>query len=853
MAVPEQTPYIEHTGNGVTTSFALKFQCESKDHLIVLVDEIEPPIATWSLTGGNVVFTTAPAAGKKIILQRNTPFGRTADYQSFNNSFRPQAVNGDFDRLWLKLQELGVADWLMKLYVDRLHQQQEEKIDDLKGYVDDRDDELRAYLMEEIRKQGVALDQLEDYYNYLMQQLAQVAINKGWNASFIVSADGSTQQEINDFGGAKWRPKPLGYNLGATVKLENGDIVKSTIDGNINNPNLDMTGWAFASRTMLQSIADMLAISNPKDGSSVYVKAYEQGTRLGGGEFTYDASSTETANDVTIFGTGTGRWKRPADQVITPYHAGAVDGTDSIDALERFGAFVLADAGKTQIKLVGNFLISRPWQFNFTGQSSMEWSFKLEAANAMPYIIALKGTAVDHTGRLTVVGVGTTSVYSSMQVGYGVVLNGVQSSKLPSIHAFRFKYFGVIQDERGSIGIPTSGFHNNTNFEFGGVISARDCGCSQTDSDWSNHSTVYNYSNPVHTGSSSAPSQRTTVTVTDLPYDSAINAVFAVINDRVYKVESTDFTNKTVSLFPWMDTPEPASGQIRFVFGGALSNAGSNSGPTKVGLVDAIRCGIGVLDAALYGVNALSVTIQFCGFGCVIGVSGASVAPQSSSYIGFYTEQIYRNAVFMGLGAAQILNRYGEFSGEPFRNCERLNSNSRNGDYGTFADVSSWKRVYMPASTDNMLNGAYYKGRADNQDLKGSALGVSPTNIVPRVYKKNAWTINLQEEMVANRAKGLDDAIIGFIGTGTNAAPTGTFTFNPPSGWTVNGASNAAFSGFGGPALFMCYWDVVAKNVIVSQTTQKIAEQVDSSATDVAALKSDFNALLAKMRAAGLM
>lgn len=197
MAVPEQTPYIEHTGNGVTTSFSLGFQCESKDHLIVLVDEIEPPIATWSLTGGNVVFTTAPAAGKKITLQRNTPFNRNAEYQSFNNSFRPQTVNIDFDRIWWKLQELGVADWLMKLYVDRLHQQQEQKINDLKGYVDDRDDELRAYLMEEIRKQGVALDQLDEYYNYLMQRLAQIAVDKGWDASFVVDGD-KTQKQIND-------------------------------------------------------------------------------------------------------------------------------------------------------------------------------------------------------------------------------------------------------------------------------------------------------------------------------------------------------------------------------------------------------------------------------------------------------------------------------------------------------------------------------------------------------------------------------------------------------------------------------------------------------------------------------
>ena len=197
MAVPEQTPYIEHTGNGSSKSFSLGFQCESKDHLIVLIDDIEPPIATWSLTEGNVVFTTAPAAGKKIIVQRNTPFGRAANYQSFNNSFRPQTVNIDFDRIWWKLQELGVGDWLLKLYVDRLHQQQEEKINNLKDYVDDRDDELRAYLMEEIRKQGVALDQLDEYYNYLMQRLAQIAVDKGWDASFVVDASGKTQQELN--------------------------------------------------------------------------------------------------------------------------------------------------------------------------------------------------------------------------------------------------------------------------------------------------------------------------------------------------------------------------------------------------------------------------------------------------------------------------------------------------------------------------------------------------------------------------------------------------------------------------------------------------------------------------------
>lgn len=190
MSVPEQTPYKEYTANGSTTSFALGFICDSKNDLIVMVGGIEPPIATWSLVGNNAVFTAAPASGKKIILQRQTKFERTTNFQGTNNSFRPETINKDIDRVWLKLQELGVADWLMKLYVDRLHQEQKE-------YIDQKDDELKNYLIEEIRKQGVALDQLEDYYNYLMKRLAEIAVSGGWDASFVVDGD-KNQHQINE-------------------------------------------------------------------------------------------------------------------------------------------------------------------------------------------------------------------------------------------------------------------------------------------------------------------------------------------------------------------------------------------------------------------------------------------------------------------------------------------------------------------------------------------------------------------------------------------------------------------------------------------------------------------------------
>ena len=105
MAVPEQTPYKEYVGNGVTTNFALGFACDLKQELKVFINNIEPELSTWSLVGGSVVFTTAPSSGSKIVLKRATKLERTTNYSSVNNSFQPEAINKDFDRVWYAIQD----------------------------------------------------------------------------------------------------------------------------------------------------------------------------------------------------------------------------------------------------------------------------------------------------------------------------------------------------------------------------------------------------------------------------------------------------------------------------------------------------------------------------------------------------------------------------------------------------------------------------------------------------------------------------------------------------------------------------------------------------------------------------
>ncbi|MHA3051826.1 hypothetical protein [Acinetobacter sp. ANC 4640] len=105
MTVSNQTPYVEYTANGSTTNFALTFNCDNANNLIVKVNDVES-IGTWTLQGTSIVFITAPIAGSIVSIERNTPLERSTDYQTYDDSFSPKPVNKDFDSIWWKLQEL---------------------------------------------------------------------------------------------------------------------------------------------------------------------------------------------------------------------------------------------------------------------------------------------------------------------------------------------------------------------------------------------------------------------------------------------------------------------------------------------------------------------------------------------------------------------------------------------------------------------------------------------------------------------------------------------------------------------------------------------------------------------------
>lgn len=177
---------------------------------------------------------------------------------------------------------------------------------------------------------GVATNQNKSEISSLLQHNSILGrdVTGAHQATSISTASGVTQQQINDFGGAKWYAKVGGYELGATVKLENGNIVKSTVANNTTDPNQDMTGWALTGNTLTFETALELPegvsegdVAFVKDTATIYIKT-ESG-------WTLKSKRTANISDFPKYAPeidDSGRFLRLADYVNSSLTEEAVTG-----------------------------------------------------------------------------------------------------------------------------------------------------------------------------------------------------------------------------------------------------------------------------------------------------------------------------------------------------------------------------------------------------------------------------------------------------------------------------------------------------------------------------------------------
>jgi hypothetical protein len=109
MSVGSGVPYNAHTGNGLTTVFAYGFTLLDADDLVVTIDGVVTSAYTVSglgvAAGGSITFSSAPANGTAVLLQRVIQLVRSTEYPT-NGDLLAETVNGDFDRLWMAVQNV---------------------------------------------------------------------------------------------------------------------------------------------------------------------------------------------------------------------------------------------------------------------------------------------------------------------------------------------------------------------------------------------------------------------------------------------------------------------------------------------------------------------------------------------------------------------------------------------------------------------------------------------------------------------------------------------------------------------------------------------------------------------------
>jgi len=113
MAITEQTPYNNYTGNSSTTVFAYTFKTFVDTDLKVYVDSVLQTLTTnYTVSGvgapggGNVTFLVAPATGKSVQLVRSIPYDRLVDYQT-SGDLLADTLDDDIDRVECQIQQLN--------------------------------------------------------------------------------------------------------------------------------------------------------------------------------------------------------------------------------------------------------------------------------------------------------------------------------------------------------------------------------------------------------------------------------------------------------------------------------------------------------------------------------------------------------------------------------------------------------------------------------------------------------------------------------------------------------------------------------------------------------------------------
>jgi hypothetical protein len=107
MTVQNIVPYEKYVTSGSDSVYTVSYYVEDKDNLLIkLNDEVVSKNEYNYIKSSNAIqFNTRLLANQKLEIFRKTKLERATNFESYNNTLRPEVLNKDLDKIWLNLQE----------------------------------------------------------------------------------------------------------------------------------------------------------------------------------------------------------------------------------------------------------------------------------------------------------------------------------------------------------------------------------------------------------------------------------------------------------------------------------------------------------------------------------------------------------------------------------------------------------------------------------------------------------------------------------------------------------------------------------------------------------------------------
>ncbi len=525
---------------------------------------------------------------------------------------------------------------------------------------------------------------------------------------------------------------------------------------------------------------------------------------------------------------GTRFWKL-SNKEITPGFFGAVgDGiVDDAASVQNFLTARVNNIGNSGF-WQGDYLINTPLVYGITPSNTtrlvgqtMRGTMHLIAGTSMTQMLTIQGHRnLTINGGVHCTGTGSYT-YVSKTVTHGVVIRAVTYTNCTFIKGEYLLGYALADDGKDYV-------NDLNNF---GTVSGQYSGSgvagSENSGAYSSWSLQANYSGRVDTGAD--VSSLSTFVVTSLPPQSLEFAsarpipMYAMLSGdpaNIYQVSAIDRVNSKISIFPFPDNAV-LTGSLTYFFGGPYLTSGGDSNINTIQSLDAVACGIGAVEAGIYGTKILQFHSNSCGVAYAFGSSLVS-AMLGVNILDMYCENntwdIIKNSIAAPPSASGNINvsvmqsnlsKIKVFGAYRTSNVLYSQLVSMSGILFTYAG-QSFATEARSLNIDDTYYSTYQSGVMLPMDWRGP----------PKTLRCDVGYVTIVASATNNNSLfGIDSQQVIFIGTNAalNYAPT-SVTFTPPTGATINGGSvsaNATFTGFFGPAEFLIKYIVATNNYII--------------------------------------